>query len=458
MLSPWETGNNLRIRKAIPKIKRFRGGVHPHDKKDLSRDRAIETLPVPERLVVPLSQHIGAPCEPVVAPGQLVRKGDKIGEAKGFVSVPVHAPTSGKVVTIENLPHPLGRLLPAIEIESDGLDTWGDDIHGREDFLSLSPDDLRAIVREKGIVGMGGATFPTHVKLSPPEGKVIDTLIVNGAECEPYLTADYRLMLEQPEKVIGGMRIMRVILGVERVFIAIEANKPEAIDHIGKSAQNDPHVAVVPLEVKYPQGAEKHLIKTLVDRDVPSSGGLPMDVGVLVQNVGTAVAIDEAVRSGIPLIGRVVTVTGEGIAEPKNLHVRIGTPIRILLEACGGLKNGPGKLILGGPMMGISQYTTDVPVIKGTSGVVVLPPALVQLEEAKTCIRCGTCVRVCPMNLLPNFIGVFAARGLFDQAERHYALDCIECGACAFACPSRIPLVHLIRLAKAEILAKRSRR
>ncbi len=441
----------------MPRVSHFSGGVHPQDKKDLSRDKAIELLPVPQRLVVPLSQHIGAPCGPVVSPGDSVKKGETIGEAKGFVSAPVHAPTSGKVLRIANFPHPLGKPLPAVEIEPDGLDEWAENIRGREDFLSLPPDDLRAIIREKGIVGMGGATFPTHVKLSPPEGKPIDTLIINGAECEPYLTADDRLMVEEPEQVIGGMRIMMTILGVERVFVAIEANKPEAIDKMRKPLENEPHVEVVALEVKYPQGAEKQLIKTLVNREVPSSGGLPMDVGVLVQNVGTAAAIDQAVRLGIPLIERVVTVTGEGIAQPKNLRVRIGTPIGLLLEACGGLAQEPGKLILGGPMMGISQYTTDVPVIKGTSGVVVLPPSLVETEETQTCIRCGTCVRVCPMNLLPNLIGVFATRGLFEQAEKHYLLDCIECGACDFGCPAKIPLVHLIRYAKAEILAKRSK-
>jgi electron transport complex protein RnfC len=437
---------------------RFIGGVHPEDRKELSREKPIETLPLPDRLVLPLSQHIGAPCDPVVSQGQLVKKGEKIGEARGFVSVPVHAPTSGKVVKIANAPHPLGRALPAVEIAPDGLDTWAEDIRDQEDFCSLTPDDLRTVIREKGIVGMGGATFPTHVKLSPPEGKPIDTLIINGSECEPYLTADYRLMLEEPEKVVSGMKIMKAILGVEQVFFAIEANKPEAIERIKEAITDEPSARVVCLEVKYPQGAEKQLIKTLVDREVPSSGGLPMDVGVLVQNVGTSSAIDQAVRLGIPLIERVVTVTGEGIREPKNLRVRIGTPIGVLLEACGGLVDGPGKLILGGPMMGLSQHTTDVPVIKGTSGIVVLPPSQIQLEEPQTCIRCGTCVTVCPMNLLPSFIGTFASQGMFDQAENYYALDCIECGSCSFACPAKIPLVHLIRYAKAEVLAKKSRK
>ncbi len=439
------------------RVHHFRGGVHPHDHKDRSRDKAIEVLPVARRLVVPLSQHVGAPCDPIVSPGDSVKKGQKIGEARGFVSAPVHAPTSGKVLKIGDFPHPLGRPLPAVEIESDGLDAWADDIRGREDFLSLSPDDLRAIIREKGLVGMGGAAFPTHVKLSPPEGKSVDTLIINGAECEPYLTADFRLMVEEPEKVIGGMAIMIAILGVERVFVAIEANKPEALEAMMKALREERRVEVVALEVKYPQGAEKQLIKTLVNREVPSSGGLPMDVGVLVQNVGTSAAIDQAVRLGIPLIERVVTVTGEGIREPKNLRVRIGTPITDLLEACGGFAERPGKLILGGPMMGLNQYTTDVPVIKGTSGVLVLPDVQVNVEEPRNCIRCGTCVSVCPMNLLPNVLGVLATQGLFDEAEKNYLLECIECGSCAYACPARIPLVHLIRYAKGEVLAKRSK-
>ncbi len=441
----------------MSRIRNFRGGVHPQDRKHLSRDKAIEVLPVPQRLIVPLSQHVGAPCDPIVSPGDPVKKGQKIGEARGFVSAPIHAPTSGKVVKISDFPHPLGRSLPAIEIESDGMDAWADDIHGREDFLSLPPHDLRTIIREKGIVGMGGAAFPTHVKLSPPEGRKIDTLIINGAECEPYLTADFRLMVEEPESVIRGMRVMAAILGIQKVLIAIEINNPEAIREIGRFLENEPHVRVMPLHVKYPQGAEKQLIKSLVDRDVPSSGGLPMDVGVLVQNAGTAAAVYQAIRLGIPLIERVVTVTGEGIHEPKNLRVRIGTPVGVLLEACGGFAEKPGKLIFGGPMMGVNQYTTDVPVIKGTSGILVLPTSEVPLEKPRDCIRCGTCVSVCPMNLMPNVLGLLATRGLFDQAKDYYVLDCIECGSCAFACPSRIPLVHLIRYAKAEVLAQKDK-
>jgi electron transport complex protein RnfC len=435
----------------------FRGGVHPQDKKDLSRHKSIEVVGIPPRLVVPLVQHIGAPCKPIVSPGETVKRGQKIGEAQGFVSTPVHASTSGKVTKIDNFPHPLGRSLPAIEIEPDDSDEWSGDIQGSKDFLSLSPDDLKAVIREKGIVGMGGAAFPTHVKLSPPQGKTIDTLIINGSECEPYLTADFRLMLEEPEKIIGGMRVMMSILHVDKVFIAIEANKPEAIDAVRQALGDDSPATVVPLEVKYPQGAEKQLIKTLVNREVPSSGGLPMDVGVLVQNVGTAAAVFNAVRFGIPLVERVITVTGEGIREPKNLRVRIGTPIGHLLEACGGIIGEPGKLILGGPMMGVSQYTTDIPVVKGTSGILVFPVTHVDIEEPKSCIRCGTCVSVCPMNLLPGELALFAKKGLLKEAERHYALDCIECGSCAFACPARIPLVHWIRYTKGEILAKRAR-
>ena len=435
----------------------FHGGVHPDDKKDLSRDKSIDEAGLPPRLIVPLLQHIGAPCEPLVSSGDLVKKGQKIGEARGFVSAPVHAPTSGKVTKIDNFPHPLGRLLPAIEIEPDGSDEWAEDIQGSDDFLSPSPDDLKAVIREKGIVGMGGAAFPTHVKLSPPQGKTIDTLIINGSECEPYLNADFRLMVEEPEKIIAGMRIMTTILGVKNLFIAIEANKPEAIHAMRDALGNESPAKVLPLKVKYPQGAEKQLIKTLVNREVPSSGGLPMDVGVLVQNVGTAAAIFDAVRFGIPLVERVVTVTGEGIREPKNLRVRIGTPIGYLIEACGGFMATPGKLILGGPMMGVSQYTTDIPVVKGTSGVLVFPATHVHVEDPRNCIRCGTCVRVCPMNLVPSGLALFAKRGLFDEAEKQYVLDCIECGSCAFACPAKIPLVHWLRYAKGEVQAKRAR-
>jgi electron transport complex protein RnfC len=307
-----------------------------------------------------------------------------------------------------------------------------------------------------GIVGMGGAAFPTHVKLSPPKEKPIDTFIINGAECEPYLTADHRLMLEEPENILEGARIAMHILGVERGIIAIESNKPDAIEKMRGLAEDIPELHVFALKVRYPQGAEKQLIKTLVNREVPFSGGLPMDVGVIVQNVGTLSAIYKAVRFGIPLIERITTVTGSGVHEPKNLRVRIGTPIRALIEACGGFTSDVGKVIMGGPMMGVSQYSVEVPV-KGTSGILVQPLSEVEEGVTQPCIRCGSCIQACPAGLMPTVLAVFAQRDLFEEAERYDVVDCIECGCCNYVCPAKIPLVHLLRYAKAEVLARKKK-
>ena len=440
----------------MKRISVFQGGVHPSEQK-ISQDAAIEELRFPEMVVVPLSQHIGAPCEATVSPGDRVKKGDRVGQATGFVSVNIHAPVSGTVKSISSFPHPIGRPLPAVEIESDGDDTWTDTRKSHEDYLNLPPETLKEIIRDMGIVGMGGAAFPTHVKLSPPKEKPIDTFIVNGAECEPYLTADHRLMLEEPENIIQGSRIAMHILGVKRAIIAIESNKPDAITLMKELTENIPDLEVVALKVRYPQGAEKQLIKTLVNREVPFSGGLPMDVGVIVQNVGTLSAMDKAVRFGIPLIERVTTVTGSGVRTPKNLRVRIGTPIRVLIEACGGFTSEVGKVIMGGPMMGVSQYSLEVPVVKGTSGILVQPVSEVQATVVQPCIRCGSCIRVCPARLLPTTLAVFAQRDMFEEAERHDVVDCIECGCCSYLCPARIPLVQLLRYAKAEVLARKKK-
>jgi electron transport complex protein RnfC len=432
----------------------FQGGVHPSEEK-ISGDTPIEELGIPERVVVPLSQHIGAPCEATVSPGDRVQKGDCVGQATGFVSVNIHASISGVVKSIGSFPHPLGRPLPAVEIESDGEDTWTDALKPHEDYMELSPEELKEIIRDMGMVGMGGAAFPTHVKLSPPKEKPIDTFIINGAECEPYLTADHRLMLEDSESIIEGGRIAMRCLGVDRGIIAIESNKPDAIEEMAAVAGDIPELEVVALRVQYPQGAEKQLIKTLLNREVPFSGGLPMDVGVIVQNVGTLSAIYRGVRFGVPLIERVTTVTGSGIREPKNLRVRIGTPIRELIEACGGFSTEAGKVIMGGPMMGVSQYSLEVPVVKGTSGILVQPLSEVEEGIANVCIRCGSCVRTCPSRLMPTVLAVFAQRDMFDEAERYDVGDCIECGCCNYVCPARIPLVQLLRYAKAEVLARR---
>ena len=434
------------------KLKTFPGGLHPPDSKEYSAHKAIETCPLPEELVIPLSQHIGAPAEACVAKGDRVKKGQVIGQAKGFVSVPVHASTSGEVLAVEPRPHPAGKALLAVVIRPDGEDAWVDGLE-EADPASLTPDEIRDRIRSAGIVGLGGATFPTHVKLSPPEGKTIDTLILNGVECEPYLTADHRLMLEQSERILDGVAILKKALGVETALIGIEANKPDAIEMMKKACAGK-GIEVVPLEVKYPQGAEKQLILAATGREVPS-GGLPMDVGVVVQNVGTAAAVSDAVRLGRPLIERIATVTGPCVVEPKNLRVRIGASLSHLVEFCGGLKEEPAKIIMGGPMMGQTQLSLDVPAIRGTSGVLLLGEGDVDPKEAGPCIRCGRCVRVCPARIMPTTIAAYARLDLIDEAEAFDAMDCIECGCCTYTCPASLPLVQSIRYAKAAILAKR---
>ncbi len=434
------------------KLKTFPGGLHPPDNKQWSAHKAIEICPLPEELVIPMAQHIGAPAEVCVQKGDLVRKGQVIGRAKGFVSVPVHASTSGEVTAVEPRLHPSGVFLPAVVIRPDGEDAWCDGIEPA-DPAKLTVDEIRDRIRDAGIVGMGGATFPAHVKLSPPAEKKIDALIINGVECEPFLTADHRLMLEQTEKVIQGISILKKVLGVERALIGIEANKPDAIEVMTKACASA-GIEVVPLEVKYPQGAEKQLILAALGREVPS-GGLPMDAGAVVQNVGTAAAVADAVLLGRPLIERVATVTGPAVAEPKNLLVRIGTSLAHMVEFCGGVKGELGKIIMGGPMMGSTQLSLDVPATRGTSGVLLFREGDVDRVPEGPCIRCGRCVSVCPARILPTTIAAYARLDLTDEAEQYNAMDCIECGCCTYTCPAAIPLVQLIRQTKGAILAKR---
>ena len=399
-----------------------------------------------------MSQHIGAPAVPCVEVGQRVLRGEMVGAAKGFVSVPVHAPTSGEVVAIEPRPHPMGSLLPAVVIRADGEDRWYDGLTAA-DPDELAPEDIVERIRLAGVVGMGGATFPTHVKLTPPVDKPINTLILNGVECEPYLTADHRLMLEQQGRLLQGIALIRRALGVERAIIGIEANKPDAIAQLTQLGR-EADIEVQSLAVKYPQGAEKQLIQVLTGRQVPS-GGLPMDVGVVVQNVATAVAVADAVTLGRPLIERVCTVTGAAVREPKNLLIRVGTTLRHIIDFCGGLAEEPGKVVLGGPMMGFAQADLDLPALRGTSGLLLLGKSQVNLRPEGPCIRCARCVEACPMHLLPTTISAYGRRGLLAEAEEYRVLDCIECGCCSFACPACIPLVQAIRQAKAAILASK---
>lgn len=432
------------------------GGIHPAEEKQYTEQLKIEDAPLPKRVVIPLQQHIGAPCGALVKAKDTVLVGQKIGEAKGFVSAPVHASISGTVSAVAPMPHPIGREVLSVVIDSNGEDRWVEGIEETEDYLSLDRDQLKARIVEAGIVGMGGATFPTHVKLSPPEEKSIDTVIINGVECEPFLTADHRLMLEHAEEILGGLKILMKVLGVQKGAIGIELNKPNAIEKMTAITDSEKDIDVYPLKVKYPQGAEKQLIKAIVGKEVPS-GGLPMDVGVVVQNVGTTAAVYKAVRFGIPLIERITTVTGPGINVPKNIRVRIGTAFSEVIEFCGGIKGKAGKVISGGPMMGIAQYSLDVPIIKGSSGILIFRDQDLRLTDSNPCIRCGRCLEACPMQINPSLLGVFVEADEMDELEINHVLDCIECGSCAFICPAHRPLVHLLRYGKAEALAKKKK-
>jgi electron transport complex protein RnfC len=416
----------------------------------------IEEAPAPELVVIPLSQHIGAPCDPLVAVGETVKVGQKIGDSKAFVSVPVHSSVSGTVKKIEQRPVPGGTKVNCIIIENDGKYDVHESVQPKGDLENLSREDILSIIREAGMAGMGGATFPTHVKLSPPPDKPIDTLLVNGSECEPYLTADHRIMLEMPELVLLGTKAIKKALGAGKAYICIEDNKPDAIKTLVEVVGNEEGIEVVSLKAKYPQGDEKRLINAVTGRVVPS-GGLPMEVACVVENVGTVATIGNAIKTGMPCVQRVVTVTGSAVETPKNLLVRLGTLFKDCIDMCGGYKEEPGKIISGGPMMGIAQYTDEVPVIKGTSGILVLNKKEAEVPEPSNCILCGKCVDACPVNLMPYKISRFSLLRNFDGADEYHATDCIECGACSYVCPAKRPLKESISVAKKEILTRRKK-
>ncbi|MFH0911260.1 MAG: electron transport complex subunit RsxC [Planctomycetota bacterium] len=440
------------------RLRTFRGGTHPPEGKDLSRDAAVRELSAPAELVVPLAQHIGRPASACVKAGERVLRGQRIGKAEGFISANVHAPVSGKVKRLVPCNTPLGLVSEAVLLENDGADAWAGGLNEPSDAALLSAEAIRARVQEAGIVGMGGAAFPTHVKLSPPDGKVIDTVILNGVECEPFLTADYRLMLESPRTVIEGFKLILRAVRCARGVVAVEANKPDAFavmeEACRRHAGEGVGLSAALLEVKYPQGAEKQLIHALTGRETPS-GGLPMDVGVLVQNAGTAHAVYEACARNRPLTERIVTVTGPGVRTPQNLRVRIGTPVRALLEACGFDAAAARKLVFGGPMMGVAHFDPDLPVNKGMSGVLALTAA--SPPGWRNCIRCGRCVEGCPQRLVPSELSILIESGRFRDADEIHANDCMECGVCAYVCPARRPIVQWIKLAKVEIARERRR-
>lgn len=433
--------------------RKFIGGVHPDDGKALSCKKSIRVAPLLEKYVVPVPQNIGKPPKVIVNKGDLVKKGQLIAEADGFVSVPLHSPTSGTVGETVLIPGAVGTMIPAIEIISDGQDEWGSPLEPIPDWKNTDREILKKRICDAGIIGMGGAAFPSHVKLSPPPEKVIDTLILNGAECEPYLTADHRLMLEHPDCVLEGAAIAAKILKVDRVFVGIEENKQNAIDAMKKIAGKY-GIKIVPLRVRYPQGAEKQLIMAITGRHVVA-GGLPMDVGCVVQNVGTCAAIRAAVVEGHPLIERMTTITGSPVKDPCTWQLRIGTPVAEALKLAGGIVAPAAKLILGGPMMGFAQATLDGSVAKNSSGILLLQAEETGQYTSNPCIRCGRCVDACPMRLLPGPISVLVESEKYDQAEQAFVMDCVECGACSYVCPANRPLIQHFRRAKAEINALR---
>lgn len=420
----------------------FFGGVHPKGEKELSRDAA--PVPIrPKTVTIFLSQHIGAPCRPLVRVGDRVTLGQKLGDGEGLCA-PVHASVSGTVVAVEPRPHPGGTDMPAVVLENDGKDTLCPTIQKRERPLTLPPDELIAIIREAGITGMGGAGFPTGAKLASGVGKV-DTVLVNGAECEPYITADDRLMRQTPERVLGGLRVICRILQPKRAVVGIERNKPEAIAAMRAAAGSE--AEVLALRVRYPQGAEKQLIQAATGRQVPP-GGLPAAVGCAVFNAATCAAIYDAVYDGMPLVRRIVTVTGRALARPSNLLAQIGTPFSELVEACGGFREPPERIFVGGPMMGIAQHTLDAATIKGNNALTCFAASERRRRAAAHCIRCGKCIDVCPMHLTPVFLFRAQQRGSIEALERGNVLDCIECGSCAYICPAGLELVQSFRTAK----------
>lgn len=397
--------------------------------------------------MIPLRQSLGAPAEPCVKVGDEVKVGQRIGEPGGFVSVPVHASISGKVTAVGRFPHPGGGEDTAIVIEGDGLDEWHESVRPRDDVDSLTPDEIRKITLDAGIAGLGGAAFPTHVKLSPPESKPINTVILNGAECEPWLTADHRLMLERPGDVLEGLKILMKAVGADRGIVGVESNKPDAVNALRAAIPDGANIVVTAVQVKYPQGAEKQLIDVLLRRQVPS-GGLPMDVSVVVQNVGTACVVYDACHLGRPLTRRVMTLTGTPVAKPSNFLARIGTLLSSLIEQAGGMTTDVGKIISGGPMMGITQFSTDIPVVKGMSGVLFLSRSEVDERQPDPCLRCGACVHVCPMKLVPVMLEKLVIHERIEMAVEMGIGDCIECGSCSYVCPSKRKLVHYFKYGK----------
>ena len=424
----------------------FFGGVHPHDMKAATNEKAIEQLAPPAVVVIPMSMHFGAPCTPLVKAGDHVKVGQKIGEFHGL-GAPIHASVSGTVKAVEPRPYSMGGNMMSVVIENDFKDELSEEVQAPANPDALTVDEMIEIVKNAGIVGMGGATFPTHVKITSGIGKV-DTVIINGAECEPYITGDHRTMLERPEEIIGGATYLAKMFGVDKVIIGVEDNKQNGIDAMNKViAEKKAPVVVEPLRCRYPQGGEKQLCQAITGKQVPP-GGLPANIGCAVFNINTTCAIFRAITTGMPVVKKIVTVSGSGVVEPKNIECPIGTPVSCLFDACGGLKDGTYKLICGGPMMGMAQYTADIPVAKGTGAMLAFCEDEEKNVENPQCIRCGKCVAACPMHLEPLFMFQYASKGMVEELEAAHIMDCMECGACSYICPARVHLTHMFKTGK----------
>jgi electron transport complex protein RnfC len=436
----------------MAKRMKFSHGVHPPEFKELTEGVRVRRLPFPDEVVLPLNQHTGKPARPIVRVGDRVERGDKIAEADGFVSSPVHASAAGTVVAIELWPHASGSFQEAIRIAVAPYHAQVPRKRIIPNWHGLSGEQIVEAVRQAGVVGLGGAAFPTHVKLIPPKDTTIDTIVINGCECEPYLTTDHRTMVEYPDRVHLGTRLMMQTLGVDRAMIGVENNKPDAIERLQATIPEDLRgkVTVHGLTVKYPQGAEKMLIKSLLNREVPS-GKLPMHVGVVVHNVASVATIAEVFETGLPLVERIITVTGPGVRRPSNLIVPVGTKTGDLIAACGGMTETAREIVFGGPMMGSAQASLDVPVMKGTSGVIVLTDAEVKPQQSYPCIRCGHCLDACPVFLNPQILGQLAMYERYEEMNERHLQDCMLCGCCGYTCPSNIPLTQLFALAKVQL-------
>lgn len=434
----------------------FRHGVHPADHKQLTEGKFIERLSAPDEVILPLSQHIGAPSRPIVEAGDRVYRGQMIAEAQGFVSVPLHASVTGRVRAVEKRHHPSGRLDESIVIDSDPASPQTLYDEHPVAWEQLSRTELIGIIRQGGFVGQGGAAFPTHVKLSIPEGKRVRWLLVNGCECEPYLTSDHRIMLEYAESIFLGIRVLLKILDAEKAYIGVETNKGDAISSLAHTIPGNLPCEIVPLQTKYPQGAEKMLVTAVLKREVPS-GKLPIDAQVVIQNIGTIAGIGDLVAYGQPLIERIVTVTGPGIRNPSTLLIPVGTMLSHVLNACGGLLENTRQILFGGPMMGAPQQHLEVPIVKGTSGILCLTEDQVRIRQEYPCIRCSNCLDACPVFLNPSHLGMLARMGRYEEMMDYHLMDCIECGSCSYICPSNIPLVQRFRISKGLLREQQAR-